>query len=249
MATDDLLQRLRWVLGLRQPVTPCTSAVGLDEAIPVELVSHILLTGDFEAADLLNCEAVCRLFASLMREPSFGEEIWRRVCQARWDSMGLDPETCYGDRLSGMTPREQYRWAEVDGRRRLGTVSDLVLVESWEVKFFGRPPCNEPCSGLARRLTAHFPTLPFADRITNFPYRRLETEEGHILSYRSSTFGNQQRPFQLRETPQATFVQVDGIPEVKMVRRGDWGWQLTNRIWTASSMRHCAPPEFPNPLL
>ncbi|EOD41760.1 hypothetical protein EMIHUDRAFT_431796 [Emiliania huxleyi CCMP1516] len=162
-----------------------------------------------------------------MREPSFGEEIWRRVCQARWGSMGLDPETCYGDRLSGMTPREQYRWAEVDGRRRLGTVSDLVLVESWEVKFFGRPPY----------------------RITNFPYRRLETEERHILSYRSSTFGNQQRPFQLRETPQATFVQVDGIPEVKMVRRGDWGWQLTNRIWTASSMRHCAPPEFPNPLL
>ena len=42
-----------------------------------------------------------------------------------------------------------------------------------------------------------------------------------------------------------TYVTVEGIPDVRMVRRDDWGWELRNAMWTARSVRHQQPPALP----
>jgi len=44
--------------------------------------------------------------------------------------------------MAGLSHRERYEYAEVDGRRTLGRVEDLICVEAWDVKFFRRQPCT-----------------------------------------------------------------------------------------------------------
>ena len=82
-------------------------------------------------------------------------------------------------------------------------------------------PCDNMCLAVA------------ADRIDRFPYRRV----GEDLIYCSPTFGGELRPYGLRHSRGATYVQVEGIPDVRMVRRDDWGWQLKNAMQHAENDR------------
>ena len=82
-----------------------------------------------------------------------------------------------------------------------------------------------------------------------FPYR-LDPATGEG-AYLSSSFGWQPRGYKLRTTRSltlthdVTYVTVEGIPDVRMVRRDDWGWELRNAMWTARSVRHQQPPALP----
>ena len=110
--------------------------------------------------------------------------------------------------------RARYIWAERDGRRQRGTAEDLWSVETWRVKIARTP----------------------AYQIGAFPYRRSGF-------YVSPSFGHERRAYEVRSPSfsESSFVHVEGIPAVRMVRRDDWGWELHNPVWVATSIRHRAP--------
>ena len=227
----------------------CTASEGLVDKLPPELIAHILIVGVLDAGDLARCAAVCRALARTVSDPANDVALWKIACDRRWAQMVLNPAECYRDELAGLSYKMRYRWAEADGQRRRGAVEDLLRVE------VRRPPWATSAPAAPRLISPALPPIspqawdvkfirraPY--RIDNFPYRCVHTPRGRQFVYRSPTFGHELRSYQLAQARLATYVQVDGIPEVKMVRRADWGWELRNALWVASSVRHCAVPRF-----
>lgn len=190
----------------RQPVRRCTAEVGLVDSLPAELLPHLLAAGRLAAVDLAHCAAVCRSLAAAVADPNHDTLLWRPACQERWASKVYDPLLVYPEELAGLSHRERYAWAERDGARQLGTGSDVCKVAAWSVEFGG-----------GRRYT-----------IAPFPYRN----DGQ---YVSSTFGGGQGDPQRWSVKASRYpygfgnvVLVDGIPDVRISRRADWGWELRN---------------------
>ena len=220
-----MLRLARCVLSLRmRHLAAKSSEHSLIDALPPELIEHIFEVGEFTGDELARAMGACSAF----RDAAADDELWRRACERRWAEKFLNPQECCRDILAELSNcREWYAWAETDGRRRVGAIEDLLRVEAWDVKFFRRPPY----------------------RIERFPYR-LDPATGEG-AYLSSSFGWQPRGYKLRTTRSltlthdVTYVTVEGIPDVRMVRRDDWGWELRNAMWTARSVRHQQPPALP----
>jgi hypothetical protein len=57
--------------------------------------------------------------------------------------MAYDPSQLHAalfeENSSLQTHRERFAWAEIEGRRREGTIQDLWTVQSWEVKILNTP--------------------------------------------------------------------------------------------------------------
>lgn len=169
-----------------------------------------------DAADLAAVATTCSAFAHVvMRDRANDALLWRPVCERRWASKAYDPVSVYPEQLEGLGFRERYIWAERDGKRQLGTGEDLSRVYEWSVKF--------------SRSRAYV--------IGPFPYRL----DG---SYISPSFEVPLR-YSVKAQPHGNIVIVDGIPDVRMVRRKDWGWELRNMLWVASSMAHGVQPTRP----
>ena len=197
------ITRLRSLVRLyayRPKPKPCTASEGLVERLPPELIAHILIVGEMEVEDLVRCREVCSVLSRAVDDPANDVALWKFACMNRWAQMALNPAECYREELAGKSYKMRYRWAEADGKRRRGTVEDLLRIEAWDVKFIRRAPY----------------------RIDNYPYRCIHSARGRHLVYRSPTFGHELRSYGLSQARLATYVQVDGIPEVKMVRRPDW---------------------------
>ena len=212
---------LQQLLIMRPPVACCTSEDGLVGSLPPELLLHILASGGFTAETLARCAAVCSAFNHIIKDPSSDHQLWQPVCCVRWASRAYDPLRVY-PKLSLLSHRERYIWAECDGARQLGTGEDLSKVCAWSVKFSGRP----------------------AYVIGPFPYRLNGT-------YVSPTFDGEPRRYSVTSKTLASLVMgsyssntvlVDGIPDVRMVRRKDWGWELRNAFWVARSVNHGVQP-------
>ena len=202
----------------KKKVQPCTSPHGLIDVLPPELVIHVLSASEMGARDLACCALVCTAFDRAISDPVNDSRLWEACCRRRWEAMAYDPAMLHAHRFKHApelsTHRARYMWAELDGARRCGTAGDLWSVEVWELQYGGGRPYH----------------------IGSFPYRR----EG---DYVSPTFANVPRPFRVRVRKDAVFseaayVNVEGIPPVRMVRRSDWGWDLRNPLWVASSVKH-----------
>ena len=135
----------------------------------------------------------------------------------------LNPRCCRDILAELSNCREWYAWAETDGRRASAQ--------------------SRICSASKRGTSNSSGGRRTASR---FPYR-LDPATGEG-AYLSSSFGWQPRGYKLRTTRSltlthdVTYVTVEGIPDVRMVRRDDWGWELRNAMWTARSVRHQQPP-------
>lgn len=212
----SLLQVLLLHLARRnpQPVRRCTAPCGLVDSLPAELLIHVLASGELSAHDLVNVAASCSAIAAAALNEVNDELLWAPLCRARWSEKALDPRTVYPRTMARMrTHRAAYFWAERDGRRRMATKADLCNVVEWEVKFVNVPPY----------------------RIGPFPYRLNGM-------YVSPSFDNFARPYMVHQRGGQTVVSVEGIPDVRMVRRDDWGWELRNMMWVAQAVQFSEAP-------
>ena len=213
---DVWRSRMRALLP-RPPVRACTADVGIVDALPAELLPHLLSAGCLTAADLASCAAACSTLAGIVRDHAYDALIWEPVCRARWRTKAYDPLLVYPAALvEGLQSwRERFQWAERDGARQLATGTDVCKVAAWSVDFGG-----------GRAYT-----------IAPFPYRT----DGE---YVSPTFaGGQTRRWSVKAARHGNLVLVDGIPDVRISRRSDWGWELSNHMWVARSVAHHAQPQ------
>ena len=61
--------------------------------------------------------------------------------------------------------------------------------------------------------------------------------------YASPTFeGGPPQRWSVKAAHGGNVVVVDGIPDVRLSRRADWGWELRNHLWVARSLVHHAQP-------
>ena len=196
-------------------VRRCTACAGLVDSLPAELLPLILASGNLEASDLARVATSCSAFAHVVLNDAESDAmLWEPVCRARWARKAYSPLDVYPERLHGLTWRACYVWAERDGARKVGTGEDMSKVFEWTVKFPGNP--------------AHV--------IGPFPYRLDHT-------YVSPSFeGSGTMRYSVKPRAGGAIVAVDRIPEVRMVRRADWGWELRNMIWVARSVSHAPQP-------
>lgn len=196
------------------PVRQCTAGIGLVDALPPELLPQVLAAGDLTATDLAQCAGACLTLLEVVRHPENDSLLWQPVCRARWAVKAYDPLVVYPAELGRLSHRERYEWAERDGLRQLGTGMDVCKVAAWVVDV-----------GQGREYM-----------IAPFPYRTNG-------EYVSLTFaGAPMRRWSVREGMRRNIVLVDGIPDVRMTRRADWGWELRNHLWVARSLAHHAQP-------
>ena len=200
-----------------KPVARCTAPDGLVDSLPAELLPHLLASGRLEAADLAHVAATCKAFAHVVTKDAAADTLlWQPVCRRRWADKAYIPLDVFPEMVSELNWRQTYKWAEQDARRQLGTGDDLSRVVTWSVKFPGQDAYV--VGPWAYRIDGRYVSPTF--REGNVPMR---------YSVKSERMG-------------ANVVMVDGIPDVRMVRRADWGWELRNMMWVARSVIHAPQP-------
>ena len=130
------------------------------------------------------------------------------------------PRAC---QLEGATHRRRLLLAEQHGARKRGTEEDLRSVYEWSVQIRGGP----------------------AYVIGPFPYRLdgtyvSPTFRGDVLRYRVKEI-----PSSLPAHKRAVAVEIAGgyLPDARMTRRDDWGWELRSHMLVARSVTHRRQPE------
>ena len=73
----------------------CTAEAGLVDALPSELLPHVLAAGSLSAADLANCAAACSTLAEIVNDVAHDSLLWQPVCRAHWASKAYDPLLVY----------------------------------------------------------------------------------------------------------------------------------------------------------
>lgn len=219
---DGIFSRLSNLTPLRlREAEPkkCTASSGLEEALPADLLPYVLSHLE-SAEDVMATAATCKAFKHAALDPSQDELIWEPLCHRRWATRAYWPPDVHPIPLHHRNHRHRYIWAEQDGQRQLGTGEDLACVEVWRVKFWAADPYL----------------------IGDFPYRT----EG---LYFSPSFGNEPKRWSVKSGTAwrgGNVVVVDGLSDVRMIRRPDWGWELRNSFWSAQSVRHSFPPSAMN---
>ena len=209
----DVMRRIMssFVFSSRRPLTKCTAAQGLVETLPADGLLQVV-THLESAEDVIAIAMACTAFSQLVFHVRHDALLWEPLCRRRWSAKAYDPMVLHAHTLTHLSHRQRFAWAERDGVRQLGTGEDLASVEEWEVKFW--------------RSASY--------RIGSFPYRL----NGF---YMSPSFGYEPRRWSVKPSVSwrtGNIVLVDGIPDTRMIRRPDWGWELRNTFWTARSVAH-----------
>ena len=208
----DIVRRLSsFVFLAREPMAKCTAAHGLVDALPADVLLQIVMNLE-SARDVVATAMTCTAFRRLVFDEQHDASLWALLCQRRWATKAYSPMVVHPHALAHLGHRQRFVWAERDGLRQLGTGEDLASVEEWEVKIMLQEPY----------------------RIGDFPYRL----NGF---YVSPSFGNEPRRWSVRPSLSWSIgntVLVDGLPEARMVRRPDWGWELRSSFWIARSVAY-----------
>lgn len=143
----------------------------------------------------------------------FDASLWRPICLRRWRRMRLDPLQVYPAFRKLRTWRERYVFAEEDGTRSIAHAFDIQSVKKWRVKDRAREPYS----------------------IDDWPYRSN-------MLYTSPTFAPVPVPYVIFDSKRSTYLQVSGLPRIRILRTTDWGWELVNATLTLESVEHLPQP-------